>query len=217
MTKNEKIVLIVESPNKVKTISSILKKAGYSKATVIASVGHIMSLGNGGPAFNSGIYPEKDFKMNLSVAEDKKKVVNDIVNHIIKAEKIFVCTDGDREGEVISWSLIKFCKIDKTKCFRAIFHEITPKAVINAIENPISFNDNLVNAGLVRMMIDKLIGYGLSPLGKKYIGAKSIGRCQSVGLKLVTDRENEINSFIPELYYNLYLNFAKNGNIYKAK
>jgi DNA topoisomerase-1 len=113
--------------------------------------------------------------------------------------------------------LIKFCKIDKAKCFRAVFHEITPKAVIQAIENPTTFDDNLVNAGLVRMMLDKLIGYGLSPLGKKYIGAKSIGRCQSVGLKLVADRENEINNFIPELYYNLYLNFTKNGNNYKAK
>ena len=217
MIKNEKILLIVESPNKVKTISGILKKAGYSKATVVASVGHIMTLGNGGPAFNSGIYPEKDFKMNLSVSEDKKKVVNDISNQITKAEKVFICTDGDREGEIISWSLIKFCKIDKDKCFRAIFHEITPKAVIYAIEHPTKFDDNLVNAGLVRMMLDKLIGYGLSPLGKKYIGAKSIGRCQSVGLKLVADRENEINSFIPELYYNLYLNFTKNGNNYKAK
>jgi DNA topoisomerase-1 len=104
MTKNDKILLIVESPNKVKTISSILKKAGYSKATIVASVGHIMTLGNGGPAFNSGIYPEKDFKMNLNVSEDKKKVVNDIASLVNKAEKVFICTDGDREGEIISWS-----------------------------------------------------------------------------------------------------------------
>ena len=186
----EKILVIVESPNKVKTISSILKKAGYSTAKVVASVGHIMVLGNGGPAFNSGIYPKQQFKMNLAVAEDKKKVVDDITLQAKNVDKIFIMTDGDREGEIIAWSLIKFCKLPVEKCYRAITHEITPKALVEAIENPISFNDNLVNAGLARMMIDKLIGYGLSPLGKKYIGARSIGRCQSVGLKLVSDRES---------------------------
>lgn len=213
----DNILVICESPNKVKTISGILKKAGYTNATVVASIGHIMELGNGGPAFNSGIYPAKDFQMNLRVAEDKKKVVNDITTQAKKADKIFICTDGDREGSVIGWSLIKFCKLPLNKCYRAIFHEITPKAVISAIENPIAFDDNLVHAGLVRMMSDKLIGFGLSPLAKKYLGAKSVGRCQSVGLKLVSEREKEIANFIPEVYFNLYLNFSKNGIQYEAK
>jgi DNA topoisomerase-1 len=217
LKKSEKILVIAESPNKVKTITAILKNAGYSKATVVASVGHIMTLKDGGTAYNSGIYPNKQFKMNLAVSEDKKKVVNDIVNQAKSAEKIFIATDGDREGSVIAWSLIKFCKLPTDKCFRAIMHEITPKAVINAIENPLPFDDNLVNAGLARLMTDKLIGYGLSPLGKKYIGAKSIGRCQSVGLKLISDRENEIINFIPEIYFNLYLNFVKNEIAFKAK
>ena len=155
--------------------------------------------------------------MNLAVPDDKKKIVNDITLQVSKADKIFLMTDGDREGEVISWSLIKFCKIPLDKCYRAITHEITQKAIIDAIENPVPFNDDLVNAGLARMMIDKLIGYGLSPLGKKYIGAKSIGRCQSVGLKLVSERENEILNFIPELYFNLYLTFTKNNKNFRAK
>ena len=213
----DKILIIVESPNKVKTISSILKKAGYTNAAVMASVGHIMALGNGGPAYNSGIYPKQKFRMNLAVPEDKQKVVNGIAAQAKTADKIFIMTDGDREGEIIAWSIIKFCKLPESKCFRAIAHEITPKALIEAIEHPITFNDNLVNAGLTRMMIDKLIGYGLSPLGKKYIGAKSIGRCQSVGLKLVSDRETEIANFIPELYFDLYLNFVKDTVPYKAK
>jgi DNA topoisomerase-1 len=213
----EKTLVIVESPNKVKTISSILKKAGYDNITVMASVGHIMALGNGGPAFNSGIYPKQKFKMNLAVAEDKKKVVSDLTTHAKNADKIIIMTDGDREGEIIAWSLLKFCKLPQEKCYRAITHEITPKALVEAIEHPIGFNDNLVNAGLTRMMIDKLIGYGLSPLGKKYIGAKSIGRCQSVGLKLVSDRETEIANFIPEVYFNLHLNFVKDTIAYKAK
>ena len=217
LNKTDKILLIVESPNKVKTISGILKKAGYTKATVIASVGHVMKLADGGPAYNSGIYPKKNFSMNLVVSDDKKKVVNDITAKAKLAEKIFVCSDGDREGELIAWSLLKFCALPKDRCFRVVMHEITPKTVINAIENPIPFNDNLVNAGLSRLMVDKLIGYGLSPLGKKYIGAKSIGRCQSVGLKLVSEREKEINNFIPELYFNLYLNFVKDNTAFKAK
>lgn len=217
MSSVDKILIICESPNKVKTISTILKNAGYSNATVLASVGHIMALENGGPAFNSGIYPKQKFKMNLAVMDDKKKIINDIANHAKKVDKIFIMTDGDREGEVIAWSLIKFCNLPSDKCYRAIAHEITPKAIIYAIENPTIFNDNLVNAGLTRMMIDKLIGYGLSPLGKKYIGAKSIGRCQSVGLKLISDRETEINNFIPEVYFNLYLNFIKNDIPFKAK
>lgn len=213
----DKILIIVESPNKVKTISSILKKAGYTNATVMASVGHIMSLGNGGPAYNSGIYPKQKFRMNLIVPEDKQKIVNGITAQAKTVDKIFIMTDGDREGEIIAWSIIKFCKLPEEKCFRAITHEITPKALVEALEHPVAFNDNLVNAGLTRMMIDKLIGYGLSPLGKKYIGAKSIGRCQSVGLKLISDRETEIASFIPEIYYDLYLNFVKDNTPYRAK
>lgn len=215
--QKEKLLVIVESPNKVKTISGILKRAGFTNTTVTASVGHIMALGNGGPAYNSGIYPKQKYKMNLAIMEDKKKIVNDITKLAQNVNKIYLMTDGDREGEIIAWSLIKFCKLPKEKCFRAITHEITPKAILEAIEHPIAFNDDLVNAGLVRIMVDKLIGYGLSPLGKKYIGAKSIGRCQSVGLKLISDRETEISNFIPELYFNLYLNFTKNNIALRAK
>ena len=217
MNKTDKILVIVESPNKVKTISGILKKAGYSKAVVLASVGHIMKLGDGGPAYNSGIYPKQNFRMNLTVAEDKHKVVSEISTQAKTADRIYIGTDQDREGFVIGWSLIKFCDLPTDKCFRIVMHEITPKAVIYALENPVPFNENLVNAGLTRMMVDKLIGYGLSPLAKKYLGAKSIGRCQSVGLKLVSDREKEIRDFIPEVYFNLYLNFIKNGTVLKAK
>lgn len=217
INKTDKILIIVESPNKVKTISKILKNAGYTNAAVIASVGHIIELKNGGTAYNSGISPDKNFKMNLAVMPEKKKVVDEITRHASSAEKIYLATDDDREGFLISWSIIKFCKLPEEKCLRVVMHEITPKAVIHAIENPVPFNDNLVNAGLTRIMIDKLLGYSLSPIVKKYIGAKSVGRCQSVGLKLVSDRENEILNFIPEQYFNLYLSFTKNNTGYKAK
>lgn len=214
---SEKILVIVESPNKVKTISSILKNAGYTYATVAATVGHIITLKDGGPAYNSGIYPNKNFSMNLEIIEDKKKVVTLLSDQAKAVDKIFIMTDDDREGSIIAWSVIKFCKLPQEKCYRAITHEITPAAVVNAIKKPVPFDDNLVQAGLTRMMVDKLIGYGLSPIGKKYIGAKSIGRCQSVGLKLIVDRETEINDFIPELYFDLYLNFTKGANSFKAK
>ena len=100
MNKIDKILVIVESPNKVKTISEILKKAGYVKAIVVASVGHIVKLADGGPAWNSGIYPKQKFKMKLEIAEDKTKVVNEITSQAKTAEKIFLMTDDDREGTV---------------------------------------------------------------------------------------------------------------------
>lgn len=217
LKNTDKFLIIVESPNKVKTITNILKNAGYTNVTVLASVGHIMFLDDGGPAYNSGIYPKKDFQMNLTVIKDRNKVINDINTKAQQADKIFIMTDGDREGELIAWSLLKFCRLPAEKCFRVITHEITPRAIITALQNPTQFDNNLVEAGLSRMMSDKLIGYGLSPLGKKYIGAKSIGRCQSIGLKLISDREKEIADFIPELYFNLYLDFYKNTKSYKAK
>ena len=215
--KTDKILVIVESPAKSKTIANILKKAGYANAVVVASLGHLIELKNGGSAYNSGIWPEKDFKMNLDVMPEKKKIVDEITKQSKIADKIFLMADDDRAGSYIAWSVVKFCKLPKEKCFRATTHEITPKAVVHAIENPVAFNDNLVNAEFARMMTDKLIGFSASPLAKKYIGAKSVGRCQSVGLKLVSDRENEIINFIPELYFNLYLNFTKNDKSFKAK
>jgi DNA topoisomerase I len=100
---------------------------------------------------------------------------------------------------------------------RVITHEITPKAVINAIEHPVDFNMNLIDAGLSRLIVDKSIGYGLTPEAKAYLGVKSVGRCQSIGLKLIVDREDQINNFIPETYYDLFLEFEKNGTKFKAK
>ena len=217
MNKTDKLLVIVESPAKAKTVSEILKKSGFTNTNVIASIGHIVKLKDGGPAFNSGIYPDKGFQMNLAIDPEKKKVVDSITAAANTAHKIIIMTDQDRAGFFIGWSVIKFCKLPTEKCVRAVTHEITPKAVIHAVENPVPFNDNLVNAECARMMTDKLIGYGLSPLGKKYMGAKSIGRCQSVGLKLISDREREISEFIPEMYFNLYLTFIKNDISYKAK
>ena len=218
MNKTDKILVIVESPHKAKVISKILKDAGYVNTKTIASVGHILTLADGNKkVFNSGIYPEDNFRMNLKIAEDKYKVVEEIKTHVKWADKIYIASDDDRSGAFIAWSLLEYAKIPKIKSVRMIMHEITPKAVLYALENPVEFDDDLVNAEKARQCTDKLIGFSLSPLGKKHIGAKSIGRCQSVGLMLVADRENEILDFIPEKYFNLYLTFTKNNKVFKAK
>lgn len=215
--KVDNLLVIVESPNKAKTITSILKNAGYKHCKVVASIGHIIKLGDGGSTFNSGIYPEQNFKLNLEIAPNKQKVVKTINNLAENADKIIIMTNDNREGHLISWSLLKFCKLPTEKCLRVVVHEITDRAVLKAINNPIPFNTAMAEAGLTRIMIDKLIGYGLSPLAKKYLGTKSIGRCQSIGLKLVVDREKEIEDFIPERYFDVYLNIKKDGQSYQAK
>ena len=214
--KDKKILVIVESPNKCAHIKEYLKKAGYN-VNVMASVGHIMQLANGGSYYNSGISPEKDFEFNLQIAEDKHAIVQKLKDAVKEADLVYLMSDPDREGEVIAWSLAKFLKLPKTKYRRAVTHEITPKAVVNAIENPIKLNEDLVDAGLARLGGDKLIGFRLSPIAKTYIGAKSVGRVQSVGLKLAVDKEKEIQAFVPETYFDLYLNFVKNKTKFKAK
>ena len=216
--KNKKLLVLCESPNKVKHISEFLKDAGYTNTKVMASVGQISVLKDNKASYkNTGIFPDKGFKMNLAIAEDKKDVVDKLKAAATVSDYIFLMTDGDREGEAIAWSLIHFLKLDKTKCFRAITHEITKNAVVAAIENPVKLDENLIDAAHARQILDKLVGYSLSPIAKAYIGAKSVGRCQSAGLKLVVDREKEIQNFVPETYYDLYVNFIKNGETFKAK
>ena len=213
----KKLLVIVESPNKCNTISNILKKAGYSHVKVVASYGHIMELGDGGPYHNSGVDPTNNFKLNLKITPQKVEVVRRLKNEVNDAEVICLMTDQDREGELIAWSLIHFLHIPKTKYIRAVTHEITPKAVTYAIEHPVKLSDNLIEAALARLTVDKLIGYTLSPIAKSYVSARSVGRCQSAGLKLVADKEHTIQDFVPEYYYDLYLQFVKNHNKYEAK
>ena len=176
-----------------------------------------MHLADGGKYYNTGIDPTNNFELDLKISEDKFKTVQALKEAAKNADLVYLMSDGDREGEVISWSLIKFLKLPKTKYRRAITHEITPKAVVHAIENPIQLNEDMADAGLARLTLDKLLGYRLSPIAKTYVGAKSVGRCQSVGLKLVADREREIQNFVPETYYDIYLNFVKNSVKFRAK
>lgn len=214
--KGKKLLVIVESPTKSQHIQEYLRKAGYN-AKVMASKGHIMELANGGSYFNTGVDPKNGFKMDIKVSQDKKDTVAKLKAQADWADLVVLMSDPDREGYVISWSLIKFLKLPKSKYVRAVTHEITPKAVVDAIEHPVKMDDDLVEAGLARMALDKMLGFRLSPVARNAVGARSVGRCQSCGLKLIADREREIQNFKPETYYDLYLNFEKNGTAFKAK
>lgn len=216
--KNKKLLLIVESPNKCKTISDILKKAGYNHVTVSASLGHILKLKDNRKSYkNSGVYPNEDFKLDLVIDDDKKKLVEELKILVKKADLVYLMSDSDREGAMIADSLKNTLKLTSAQYRRAVTQEITPKAVVHAIENPIPLEEDLIEAAKTRLTIDKLIGYSLSPAARLQVGAKSVGRCQSVGLKLVTDREREILDFKPEEYYELFLNFKKDNQKFKAK
>lgn len=218
INKTDKILCIVESPNKKATISSIFKSAGFSNVTVMASVGHITEIKDDKESYwNTGIYPDKDFKINFTVSAAKRKVVEELKNAVKKADVIILATDPDREGECISWHLKEQLKIPASKYQRITFHEITKPAILAALEEPRKIDEDLVNAAKARSVIDKIIGYRLSPIARSAVESKSVGRCQSAGLKIIVDRELEIRNFIPEKYYDLYLYFVKNKNHFKAK
>ena len=210
---NNKILLIVESPNKLRTLQSFLP----SNYTVMASVGHISEIKNGGEYFNTGIDPKNKFKTNYVVSQDKRDTVEKLKVQVEKSDKVIIASDPDREGEAIAWSLKKFLKIPNEKYQRVTFHEITKNAVLKALQNPRTIDNDLVLAAQARQKLDKLLGYRLSPIASKQVHAKSVGRCQSAGLKLIVQREEEIQAFNSETYYELYLYFNKNNREFKAK
>lgn len=210
----DRILLIVESPNKVKTIKQFLP----SNYIVMASVGHITKIeDNNKSYYNTGIYPENNFKINYKLSEDKKEIVEKLKEQVELATLVYLASDPDREGEAISWALKEFLKIPDKKYRRVTFHEITKNAVLKALENPRKIDKELVDAAQSRQCLDKMIGYRLSPISRRKLGAKSVGRCQSAGLKILVDREEEINNFIPKEYGDLFLNFNKNNTLFKAK
>lgn len=212
----ERILILIESPNKQKTIKEILSGTKYANAVVMASVGHISEIKNSG-LYNMGIDPENKFKADYVVSPDKKDVVSKLKEQVEIADVVYIASDPDREGEAIAWSLKKFLKISNDKYRRVTFHEITKKTVLQALENPRKIDDNLVSASQARQKLDKIVGYRLSPIAKKQVDARSVGRVQSAGLKLIVDRENEISNFIIENYFDLSLLFNKHDTDFKAK
>lgn len=204
-------LVIVESPAKAKTIEKFLGK----DFKVTSSFGHIVDL----PSSELGVDVEKDFTPKYIVGADKKKLVSELKSLSQKAETVWLASDEDREGEAIAWHLAEELKLDKKKTKRIVFHEITKAAIYRAIENPRQIDYNLVNAQQARRVLDRLVGYELSPvLWKKVRSGLSAGRVQSVAVRLIVEREREIESFTPEGSFRVDAEFVTpEGNKFKAK
>ena len=204
-------LVIVESPAKAKTINKYLG----DNYTVLASYGHIRDL----PSKNGSVDPEDKFKMIWEVDSFSKKYLKEITDAAKKSDKIILATDPDREGEAIAWHVREYLEEKKLlkdkKIERVVFNEITKKAVTNGIDNPRNIESNLVDAYMARRALDYLVGFNISPiLWTKLPGSKSAGRVQSVALRLLTEREHEIEQFKPEEFWTLNVNFkTSNGDI----
>jgi len=208
-------LVIVESPAKARTIEKYLGR-GYS---VRASMGHVRDL----PKSTLGINVDDDFLPKYTVPRDKSKTVKELKAAVQKAREVILATDPDREGEAIAWHLAEATQPDPTKVKRVVFNEITPDAVRAAMDNPRQIDMDLVDAQQARRVLDRLVGYGISPLlWKKVKRGLSAGRVQSVALRLVAEREREIDAFVPREYWSIDAELKKHGaatnkaNVFKA-
>ena len=206
MAKN---LVIVESPAKARTVGRYLSK----DYVVDASMGHVRDL----PKGDLGV-DVSDFEPTYKVLSDKRKIISSLSKSAKAASTVYLATDPDREGEAISWHLLHAAKIDPSKVRRVVFHEITKDAIVEAFEHPRELDANLIDAQQARRVLDRLVGYKLSPLlwGKVKRGL-SAGRVQSVALRLVVDRESEINAFVPREYWTVDAVFKRDTDSFSAK
>ncbi len=199
-----KYLVIVESPAKVKTIKKFLG-ANYE---VAASNGHVRDL----PKSRLGFEPENDYEPKYITIRGKGDILANLRKEVKKAEKIYLATDPDREGEAISWHLYHALKLENKKVYRITFNEITKNAVKESLKNAREINMNLVDAQQTRRMLDRMVGYRISPiLWAKIKRGLSAGRVQSVALRIICDRDEEINAFVPEEYWSLDVNLKVKG------
>ena len=199
-----KYLVIVESPAKVKTIKKFLG-ANYE---VMASQGHVRDL----PKSQLGFDPEHDYEPKYITIRGKGDLLASLRKEVKKADKIYLATDPDREGEAISWHLYYALKLESKKVYRITFNEITKNAVKESLKNAREIDMNLVDAQQARRMLDRMVGYRISPLlWAKIKRGLSAGRVQSVALRIICDREDEINAFIPEEYWSLDVNLKVKG------
>ena len=208
MAKN---LVIVESPAKAKTIEKFLGK----DFKVTSSFGHIADL----PSKELGVDTEGDFTPKYIVSPDKKSLVKELKALAKKADTIWLASDEDREGEAIAWHLAEELDLSDANTKRIVFHEITKTAILKAIENPRRIDYNLVNAQQARRVLDRLVGYELSPvLWRKVKGGLSAGRVQSVAVRLIVERERDIEAFTPQASYRVDAVFlTEEGNSFKAE
>ena len=208
-----KKLVIVESPSKSKTIEKYL--GGDYK--VVSSKGHIRDLATTGP-YGLGVDIEKDFQPNYIPIKGKSSVIKDLKKEAANSDLVYLASDPDREGEAIAWHLKDALKIPDNHYKRVLFNEITHDKVLEAIQNPTVIDDNLVKSQETRRILDRIIGFRLSKLLQSKIGSKSAGRVQSVALKLIVDREREIEHFVPEEYWKIIAIFPEyEAELFKYK
>ncbi|MFR8883351.1 MAG: type IA DNA topoisomerase, partial [Streptococcus agalactiae] len=205
----KKNLVIVESPAKAKTIEKYLGR-NYK---VVASVGHIRDLKKSSMSIDF----ENNYEPQYINIRGKGPLINDLKKEAKKAKKVYLASDPDREGEAISWHLAHILDLDKEDRNRVVFNEITKDAVKNAFVEPRQINMDLVDAQQARRVLDRIVGYSISPiLWKKVKKGLSAGRVQSVALKLIIDRENEIKAFQPEEYWTIDGSFKKGTRKFNA-
>lgn len=203
-------LVIVESPSKAKTIGKYLG----SKFIVKASMGHVRDL----PKSQIGVEVENDFNPKYITIRGKGSILKELKDARKKVKKVYLAADPDREGEAIAWHLAHALELDDTEDCRVVFNEITKQAVKDAFKTPRKINMDLVNAQQARRILDRLVGYKISPLlWKKVKKGLSAGRVQSVAVKIILDRENEIDDFIPEEYWSITAKLTADGNPFEAK
>lgn len=210
-SKKEKALVIVESPAKSKTIKKILGD-GYQ---IEASFGHVRNL----PEKTLGFDVEHDFKPTYVIIPEKKKVVTKLNDLAKRSDKVYLASDPDREGEAIAWHVRELLQVPDDKVFRIEFNEITPKAVKYAVEHSRQIDMDKVKAQQTRQILDKLVGYKLSPVLWKQLGNYhlSAGRVQSVALRMICEREEEIEAFVPKEYWSIHTIMDKDGKLFDAE
>ena len=203
-------LIIVESPSKAETITKFLGKG----VKVVASKGHVRDL----PKSKLGVDTEHDFEPQYINIRGKASLINELKKEAKNAKTIYLATDPDREGEAIAWHLASLLNIPTDTLCRVTFNEITKETVQKCINEPRKIDMNLTDAQQARRVLDRIVGYKISPiLWKKVKRGLSAGRVQSVALRLIVDRENEIEAFVPEEYWNLYAHLLKKKDKFQAK
>ncbi len=215
-SKKEKSLVIVESPAKSKTIRKILGDSFQ----IEASFGHVRNLPAKDPSTeNLGFDVNNNFEPKFEVIPGKQAVVKKLSDMAKRFDKIYLASDPDREGEAIAWHVRQILKVPDDKILRIVFNEITPKAVKYSVDNPRTIDMDMVKAQQTRQILDKLVGYKLSPVLWKQIGNRNLsaGRVQSVALRMICEREEEIEAFVPQEYWSIHTDLEKDGKVFEAE
>lgn len=220
----KRYLMLVESPEKAKTITEIFKNSNIRNIFVMATYGHFIKIKDGSGYHNTGIDPKANFKANYAIDSDRRIGKTTVGQHVQKlkeqvkiSDEVIIASDPDREGEAIAWSCTKFLSIPKNKYKRVTYHAVNKAAILKGIEEASDLDDNLIQAAHARQNIDKILGYGISEDIRAHGKGRSGGRVQSALLRIICDREWEIINFKPEKYIDLYLHFEKNKIEFKAK